>query len=136
MVYYSLISELSFIKVYMAKPITPLLEWLCDEQGDISGKDLAEVSGIAPQTWSKVRQGKQDLSSDLVWRVMCAIALLRPNSEAARVVSIVEGKPSQAHQSISASLSEMIRVADEEELEAAMLQIVRRMFRRQTVHTR
>jgi len=49
---------------------------------------------------------------------MCAIALLRPNSEAARGV---EGKPSQGHQSVSASLCEMIRVADEEELEAAML---------------
>ncbi|MEQ9483956.1 hypothetical protein [Coleofasciculus sp. F4-SAH-05] len=66
-----------------------------------------------------------------------AIALLRPNSEAARVVSMldpsaplrvntersrgVEGKPSQGHQSVSASLCEMIRIADEEELETAML---------------
>jgi ribosomal protein L16 Arg81 hydroxylase len=75
------------------------------------------------------------LSIDLMTRG-APIALLRPNSEAARFVSIVEGKTSQAHQSISASLSEMIRVADEEELEAAMLQIVRRMFRRQTAQTR
>ncbi|MEQ9369578.1 MAG: hypothetical protein RIG63_11190 [Coleofasciculus chthonoplastes F3-SA18-01] len=50
-----------------------------------------------------------------------AIALLRPNSEAARVVSMLEGKPSQGHQSVSASLCEMIRIADEEELETAML---------------
>ncbi|MEQ8469111.1 hypothetical protein [Coleofasciculus sp. E1-EBD-02] len=56
-------------------------------------------------------------------------APLRVNTERSRGV---EGKPSQAHQSVSASLCEMIRVADEEELEAAMLQIVRRMFGRQT----
>ena len=52
----------------MAEPVSPLLRWLCEEQADIHGTELAELSGIARQTWSKVRQGKQDLSSDLLWR--------------------------------------------------------------------
>jgi len=76
----------------MAEPLTPLLKWLCDEQADIHGKDLAEISGIAPQTWSRVRQGKQDLSSDLLWRCMKAIAQLRPRSECAEVIRIVSSQ--------------------------------------------
>jgi transcriptional regulator with XRE-family HTH domain len=76
----------------MAEPVSPLLKWLCEEQADIHGKKLAEVSGIAPQTWSKVRQGKQDLSSDLLWRCMEAIAKLRPRSECASVIRIVSQK--------------------------------------------
>jgi len=76
----------------MAEPLTPLLKWLCDEQADIHGKDLAEISGIAPQTWSRVRQGKQDLSSDLLWRCMKAIAQLRPRSECAEVIRIVNSQ--------------------------------------------
>lgn len=73
----------------MAEPLTPLLKWLCDEQADIHGKDLADLSSISPQTWSRVRQGKQDLSSDLLWRCMEAIAQLRPRSECAEVIRIV-----------------------------------------------
>ncbi|MEO9127338.1 MAG: hypothetical protein ABI262_22035 [Microcoleus sp.] len=76
----------------MAEPLTPLLKWLCDEQADIQGKDLAELSGIAPQTWSRVRQGKQDLSSDLLWRCIKAIAQLRPRSECAEVIRIVSSQ--------------------------------------------
>ncbi|MEG4286284.1 hypothetical protein QUB68_24450 [Microcoleus sp. A006_D1] len=76
----------------MAEPLTPLLKWLCDEQADIHGKDLAELSDIAPQTWSRVRQGKQDLSSDLLWRCMEAIAQLRPRSECAEVIRIVSSQ--------------------------------------------
>ena len=107
------------------KPLTPLLVWLCEEQADITGKELAEVSGIAPQTWSKVRQGKQDLSSDLLWRVLKAIALLRPNSDSARVVALVEGKKFSRQR---ITLSSLIASADESELEGAMLQIVARLF--------
>ncbi|MCC3499650.1 MAG: hypothetical protein JGK03_26130 [Microcoleus sp. PH2017_25_DOB_D_A] len=76
----------------MAEPVSPLLKWLCEEQADIHGKDLAELSGIARQTWSKVRQGKQDLSSDLLWRCMEAIAQLRPRSECAEVIRIVSSQ--------------------------------------------
>ena len=76
----------------MAEPVSPLLRWLCEEQADIHGTELAELSGIARQTWSKVRQGKQDLSSDLLWRCMEVIARLRPRSECGRVVSIVKAQ--------------------------------------------
>ena len=76
----------------MAEPVSPLLKWLCEEQADIHGTDLAELSGIARQTWSKVRQGKQDLSSDLLWRCMKAIAQLRPRSECAEVIRIVSSQ--------------------------------------------
>jgi len=107
------------------KPLTPLLQWLCEEQADITGKELAEVSGIAPQTWSKVRQGRQDLSSDLVWRVMGAIARLRPNSDCARVVALMEGKKFVRQR---VTLQSLIASADESELEPAMLQLVARLF--------
>lgn len=105
------------------KPLSPILQWLCEEQADITGKQIAEITGIAPQTLSKVRQGKQDLSSDLLWRVMDAIAYLRPNSDCARVMALIEGKSRQ-----KISLSDVIASADESELETAMLQIVKRMF--------
>lgn len=76
----------------MAEPVSPLLKWLCEEQADIQGTELAQLSGIARQTWSKVRQGKQDLSSDLLWRCMNAIAQLRPRSECAEVIRIVNSQ--------------------------------------------
>lgn len=109
----------------MPEPLTPILLWLTEEQADISGKELAEIAGIAPQTWSKVRTGKQDLSSDLLWKVLKAIAYLRPASDVARVVSLIEGKKFRAP---AVSLTAVIDAADEEELEGAMLQIVKRMF--------
>jgi transcriptional regulator with XRE-family HTH domain len=76
----------------MTEPVSPLLRWLCEEQADIHGTELAELSGIARQTWSKVRQGKQDLTSDLLWRCMEVIARLRPRSECSQVVSIVKSQ--------------------------------------------
>lgn len=109
----------------MTQPVTPILQWLCEEQADISGKDLAEVAGIAPQTWSKVRQGKQDLSSDLVWKVLKAISVLRPRSDAAKVVALIEGKKFSQPAIL---LSDVIESASDDELEAAFYQIFMRLF--------
>lgn len=105
------------------QPLTPILEWLCEEQAGISGKDLAETAGIAPQTWSKVRQGKQDLSSELIWRILHAIAFLRPESDAAKIVAIIEGK-----NVLHDSLTDLIEKSSDAELEAAMLLIIRKIF--------
>ncbi|MEG4997696.1 hypothetical protein [Microcoleus sp. B4-D4] len=119
----------------MAEPQTPLLKWLCDEQADIHGKDLADLSSISPQTWSRVRQGKQDLSSDLLWRCIQAIAQLRPRSECAEVVRIVspqknvfEKKKREREEHpllrIERALSEL---KDETEENQAMLLMMRRL---------
>ncbi|MCC3532555.1 MAG: hypothetical protein JGK21_31835 [Microcoleus sp. PH2017_22_RUC_O_B] len=119
----------------MAEPVSPLLKWLCEEQADIYGKELAEVSGIAPQTWSKVRQGKQDLSSDLLWRCMEAIARLRPRSECAEVIRIVKSQKNVFEKKkrereehpllrIERALSEL---KDETEENHAMLLMARRL---------
>lgn len=121
----------------MAEPQTPLLKWLCDEQADIQGKDLAEISGISPQTLSRVRQGKQDLSSDLLWRCIEAIAQLRPRSECAEVIRIVspqnnvfEKKKREREREdhpllrIERALSEL---KDETEENQAMLLMMRRL---------
>lgn len=117
----------------MAEPVTPLLKWLCDEQADIQGKDLAEISGISPQSWSRVRQGKQDLSSDLLWRCMEAIAKLRPRSECASVVRIVKSETNDFAKRlreehpllrIERALSEL---KDETEENQAMLLMMRRL---------
>lgn len=119
----------------MAEPQTPLLKWLCDEQADIQGKDLAEISGISPQTLSRVRQGKQDLSSDLLWRCIEAIAQLRPRSECTEVIRIVnpqnnvfEKKKREREEHpllrIERALSEL---KDETEENQAMLLMMRRL---------
>ncbi len=119
----------------MAEPLTPLLKWLCDEQADIHGKDLAEISGISPQTLSRMRQGKQDLSSDLLWRCIEAIARLRPRSECAEVIRIVspqknvfEKKKREREEHpllrIERALSEL---KDETEENQAMLLMMRRL---------
>jgi transcriptional regulator with XRE-family HTH domain len=117
----------------MAEPISPLLRWLCEEQADIHGTELAEQSGIARQTWSKVRQGKQDLSSDLLWRCMEVIARLRPRSECGRVVSIVQSQNAENKKReteehpllrIERALSEL---KDETEENQAMLLMVSRL---------
>ena len=119
----------------MAEPLTPLLKWLCDEQADIQGKDLAKISGISPQTLSRVRQGKQDLSSDLLWRCIEAIARLRPRSECAEVIRIVspqnnvfEKKKREREEHpllrIERALSEL---KDETEENQAMLLMMRRL---------
>lgn len=118
----------------MTEPVSPLLRWLCEEQADIHGTELAQQSGIARQTWSKVRQGKQDLSSDLLWRCMEVIARLRPRSECAQVVSIItsqndlERKKKEREEHpllrIERALSEL---KDETEENQAMLLIARRL---------
>lgn len=109
------------------------MRWLCEEQADIHGTELAELSGIARQTWSKVRQGKQDLSSDLLWRCMEVIARLRPRSECDQVVSIVksqnaENKKRETEEPpllrIERALSEL---KDETEENQAMLLMARRL---------
>jgi predicted transcriptional regulator len=116
----------------MAEPLTPLLKWLCDEQADIHGKDLAEISGIAPQTWSRVRQGKQDLSSDLLWRCMKAIAQLRPRSECAEVIRIVSSQKNAFDQKREREEHPLLRIEralselkDETEENQAMLLMAR-----------
>jgi transcriptional regulator with XRE-family HTH domain len=118
----------------MTEPVSPLLRWLCEEQADIHGTELAELSGIARQTWSKVRQGKQDLTSDLLWRCMEVIARLRPRSECGQVVSIVKsqndsengGGEREEHPllRIERALSEL---KDETEENQAMLLMARRL---------
>ena len=116
----------------MTEPVSPLLRWLCEEQADINGTQLAELSGIARQTWSKVRSGKQDLSSDLLWRCMEVIAKLRPRSECYQVVSIVksqnENKKREREEHpllrIERALSEL---KDETEENQAMLLMARRL---------
>lgn len=119
----------------MTEPVSPLLRWLCEEQADIPGTELAELSGIARQTWSKVRQGKQDLTSDLLWRCMESIARLRPRSECAEVICIVspqnnvfEKKKREREEHpllrIERALSEL---KDETEENQAMLLMMRRL---------
>jgi|SRR4028119_399278 transcriptional regulator with XRE-family HTH domain len=117
----------------MTEPVSPLLRWLCEEQADIHGTELAELSGIARQTWSKVRQGKQDLTSDLLWRCMEVIARLRPRSECSQVVSIVKSQSAENKRRereeppllrIERALSEL---KDETEENQAMLLMARRL---------
>ena len=117
----------------MTEPVSPLLRWLCEEQADINGTQLAELSGIARQTWSKVRSGKQDLTSDLLWRCMEVIARLRPRSECGQVVSIVKSQNAENNKRereehpllrIERALSEL---KDETEGNQAMLLMARRL---------
>ena len=115
----------------MAEPVSPLLRWLCEEQADIHGTELAELSGIARQTWSKVRQGKQDLSSDLLWRCMEVIARLRPRSECDRVVCIVNSQNAENREREEHPLLRIERalaeLKDETEENQAMLLMARRL---------
>jgi transcriptional regulator with XRE-family HTH domain len=121
----------------MTEPVSPLLKWLCEEQADIHGTELAKISGIARQTWSKVRQGKQDLSSDLLWRCMEAIARLRPRSECAQVIRIVNSQKTSFEKEerehpllrIERALSEL---KDEAEENQAMLLMARRLRKSQS----
>jgi len=122
----------------MAEPVSPLLRWLCEEQADIHGTQLAELSGIARQTWSKVRQGKQDLSSDLLWRCMEVIARLRPRSECAQVVRIVTSQNDLERKKREREEHPLLRIEraleelkDETEENQAMLLIARRLRKSQ-----
>lgn len=113
------------------KPLTPILEWLIEEQAGLLGKDIANLAEIAPATWSKVRQGKQDLSSDLIWRVMGAIATLRPRSVCAEVVQVIEGKNFHlGNGSVTFSISRIIECSTDEELDEMMTLLVRQIFLR------
>ncbi|MEG5237024.1 hypothetical protein [Microcoleus sp. AT9b-C3] len=118
----------------MTEPVSPLLRWLCEEQADIHGTELAELSGIARQTWSKVRQGKQDLSSDLLWRCMEVIARLRPRSECAQVVRIVTSQNDLQRKKREREEPPLLRIEralselkDETEENQAMLLMARRL---------
>ncbi|MEB3831889.1 hypothetical protein [Phormidium sp. CCY1219] len=105
------------------KPTAPIIEWLIEEQGGLEGKEVSEVAGISPVTWSKIRQGKQNPTGDTIWRVMCAIAALRPRSACAEVVQIIKGEKRQPP-----SLANIIEASTEEELEAIMKLIIKRLF--------
>jgi predicted transcriptional regulator len=109
------------------QPLTPILEWLIEEQAGITGKELAQISGIAPQTWSRVRQGRQDLTTESLWKIIEAIAQLRPRSECAQVIAIIQGKKKRQQQ---ITLPEMIEISSDRELEEAMILIVRKLFPR------
>ena len=118
----------------MTEPVSPLLRWLCEEQADIHGTELAQQSGIARQTWSKVRQGKQDLSSDLLWRCMEVIARLRPRSECALVVSIITSQNDLERKKREREEHPLVRIEralselkDETEENQAMLLMARRL---------
>lgn len=117
------------MKAEQQHPLTPILQWLINEQGatGITGKELANISGIAPQTWSRVRQGHQDLTTESLWKIIQAIAQLRPQSECAQVISIIQGKKKRLKQ---LTLPEMIEVSSEKELEEAMILIVKKLFPR------
>lgn len=122
----------------MTEPVSPLLRWLCEEQADIHGTELAELSGIARQTWSKVRQGKQDLSSDLLWRCMEVIARLRPRSECAQVVRIVTSQNDLERKKREREEHPLLRIEraleelkDETEENQAMLLMARRLRKSQ-----
>ena len=116
----------------MTEPVSPLLRWLCEEQANINSTQLAELSGIARQTWSKVRSGKQDLTSDLLWRCMEVIARLRPRSECGQVVCIVKSQNAENEREreehpllrIERALAEL---KDETEENQAMLLMARRL---------
>ena len=118
----------------MTEPVSPLLRWLCEEQADIHGTELAQQSGMARQTWSKVRQGKQDLSSDLLWRCMEVIARLRPGSECALVVSIITSQNDLERKKREREEHPLLRIEraleelkDETEENQAMLLMARRL---------
>jgi transcriptional regulator with XRE-family HTH domain len=118
----------------MAEPLTPLLKWLCDEQADIQGKDLAEITGISAQTLSRARQGKQDLSTDFLWRCMEVIARLRPRSECAQVVRIVKAENDSESKKREREEHPLLRIEralselkDETEENQAMLLMARRL---------
>ncbi|MEG4407029.1 hypothetical protein [Microcoleus sp. MON2_D5] len=122
----------------MTEPVSPLLRWLCEEQADIHGTELAELSGIARQTWSKVRQGKQDLSSGLLWRCMEVIARLRPRSECAQVVRIVTSQNDLERKKREREEHPLLRIEraleelkDETEENQAMLLMARRLRKSQ-----
>ncbi len=118
----------------MAEPLTPLLKWLCDEQADIQGKDLAEITGISAQTLSRARQGKQDLSTDFLWRCREVIARLRPRSERAQVVRIVNAENGSESKKREREEHPLLRIEralselkDETEENQAMLLMARRL---------
>jgi transcriptional regulator with XRE-family HTH domain len=116
-----------------SKASNPIVRWVFNEQAGISSKDLAEIVGITQQHLSRAKHGKQDLGSDFLWRLMVAIAKLRPHSDCAEFVRLVEkGRlfPSQ-----SQTLSSVVAAADESELEMVMLQIVARLFPKSRVST-
>jgi transcriptional regulator with XRE-family HTH domain len=122
----------------MAEPLTPLLKWLCEEQADIQGKDLAEITGISPQTLSRMRQGKQDLSSDFLWKCMKAIARLRPRSECASFVSAIDSEKYRFEKTIAKSEPPLLRIEqaleelkDETEENQAMFLLMRRLRKSQ-----
>lgn len=112
------------------KPLNPILDWLIDEQGGLEGKAIAKAAGVSATTWSKIRQGKQDPSSDTLWRVMCAIAELRPRSVCAEVVVTIEGKKPLRGAPSPPSLTAIIDSSTDEELEIMMVLLVRKLFPR------
>ncbi len=115
------------------KPLGPMLQWLVNEQehANIKVSRLAKMTGIAPTTVSGIRHGRQDLTSQLLWRLMVAIAELRPNSGCAQVVALIrEQKFLEQKGSLCDVIAAAIDVADDAELEEAFKLFGRKMLRK------
>lgn len=110
--------------VKMEKP-NPLRNWIVQQQDfyGITGEQMAEFIGIAPQTWSKYRRGKSDMTGTLLWEAIRAIAFFAPSSDARKLINLVEGRGVPALKSVGEQLNYLIETADDEELNEALLKI-------------
>lgn len=86
----------------------------------IRGKDLAPLAGITPNHLSEFRSGKTWVSPEVFVAMLSGMEKLAPGSRRYFCQLLAEEPLPEKRQSMKEKLVEMISVADDEEMEAAL----------------
>ena len=112
-------------------PTTQLLIWVVQEMAGIQRKHLHEVSGIPQSTLSEIKTGRQDVQTALLWRLMQAIAQIKPQSNMAGIVRIIKGEVSVYKQlKGKEKVKEFLGTCTAEELEFTLMSVTQKIFPR------
>jgi hypothetical protein len=98
-----------------------IVDWMFQQQGEISNTCLSQKTGISCQSIGRARMARQDLTTEPFWRLMVVMAELKPYSDCARVVRIVQGLEPPS------DLKCLVANASEKELKEVLQQILARV---------
>ena len=89
----------------------------------VRGTELAKLAGISPNHLSDFRGGKKWVSEDVLCKLLWAMEELAPGSRSYFCQLLASESLTLKTQSVGERITELINVADEEDMEAAMIAI-------------
>ncbi|MHC5762963.1 helix-turn-helix domain-containing protein [Nostoc sp.] len=100
----------------------------------IKGKELAKLAGISANHLSDFRSGKTWLSPEVLMSLLAAMDELAPGSRRYFCQLLADQPVPTKKSSVGEKLVELIELADDDEMEAAMMAIGRKWKRSRVSH--